>query len=148
MVYLEYNVYLTPNQKHKLTTCFRKKEECTLKIQPKVGTNKFLLTANQIQRLRNARAQKKSCTIDLTWDQIQQSGGFLSFLLPLAAAAAPFVGRTLAGLALSSGTKALYDKMKGKGLKRPKAQTVKGKRRPKRETLKGKGYILPWMVTK
>jgi len=57
----------------------------------------------------------------LSKTQIQQSGGFL---LPLLAAAAPFVAKTLSGLAVSSGAKTLYNK------------------------IRGKGYIMPWQVKK
>jgi hypothetical protein len=63
---LEYNVYLTPNQKEKLKTCFRNKTDCTLRIEPKNGNNKFKLTATQIQKLKTARAKNKSCDIKLS----------------------------------------------------------------------------------
>lgn len=61
--------------------------------------------------------------------QLQQSRGFLPFLLPLAATAA----RALAGTAIASGAKALFNKIQGKGIKKKKV---------------GAGYIMPWMVNK
>src|ERR1700731_4841761 len=114
---MEYNVYLTPNQKEKLKTCFRNKTDCTLRIEPKVGNNKFKLTSTQIQKLKTARAQNKVCDVKLSKTQLQQSGGFLPFLLPLAATLAPIAARALAGTAIASGDKALFNKIRGKGMK-------------------------------
>lgn len=134
---MEYNVYLSKNQKEKLKTCFNNKKGCTLRIEPKVGNNKLILTADQIQKLKTARSHNKSCDIKLSITQLEQSGGFLPFLIPLLAAAAPFVGKALAGTAISAGAQKIFDKISGKGVQ-PKKKTRKRK-------LKGQGYILPWM---
>jgi hypothetical protein len=128
---MDYMVYLSPNQKEKLKVAYRNKTDCSLRIEPKVGNQKLRLSQTQVKKLRDARANKKACEIKLSRTQIQQSGGFI---LPFLAAAAPFIARTLGGLAVSSGAKELYNKIRGKGL-----GTM-------RRTQRGKGYILPFML--
>ncbi len=95
---MEYNVYLTPNQRKKLKTCFTNKTECTLRIEPKVGNNKFKLTATQIQKLKTARAKNKLFDIKLSKTQLQKSGGFLPFLIPLATLQSLMKWGTVAGI--------------------------------------------------
>ncbi len=114
-------VYLSPNQKEKLKVAYRNKTDCSFRIEPKVGNQKLRLSQTQVKKLRDARANKKACDIKLSRTQIQQSGGWI---IPLLAAAAPFIARTLGGLAVSSGAKTLYNK------------------------IRGKGYIMPWQVKK
>jgi len=132
---LEYinSIYITLNQKEKLKTCFRNKTDFTLRIEPKVKAIRLKITATQIQKSKTARAHNKACDIKLSKTQLQQSGGFLPFLLPLAATLAPIAAKAIAGTAIASGTKALIDKIRGKGIKRKKPQ-------------KGRGYLMPWQV--
>lgn len=111
MGYLEYNVYLTPNQKDKLRLAYQNKRDCTLRIEPKTGNNKLRLTEVQVKKLREARSKNKSCDIKLSKLQIQQSGGFLPFLAPLL----PVLAKSALGAAAASGVNALIKKIKGKG---------------------------------
>jgi len=105
-------VYLSPNQKEKLKSAYRNKTDCSFRIEPKVGNQKLILTQTQVKKLRDARAHNKECDIKLSKTQIQQSG---CFLLPLLSSAAPFIARSLGGLAVSSGANTLYNKIRGKG---------------------------------
>ena len=131
------NVYLTDIQKKKLAKAFRDGKKCTIKIDPMLGNDNLRVTEEIAEKIRKARAEGASVRVTLSSKQLQLHGGFLPFLIPLAAELVPL----LAGTAITEGVRALVS---GSGTTNSRDQLGRISGSATGRT-SGSGYLLPFM---
>ena len=144
------NVYLSDLQQNKLAKAFRDGKKCTINIDPRLGNHTLQVTEETARKIRKARAEGVNVRVTLSSKQVQLHGGFIPFLIPLAAELGPI----LAGTAITEGVRALVDKISGNGLQAKTDQHVLGNgyilpfmslENKSNQNMVGNGYILPFM---
>ena len=117
--YFPIEIDLTEGQQKKVQSSIKNSQECTVRINPSVkGRSKLFVTQTQLNKLANAKKDKKSIDIKFSKEQLKhQTGGFLPLLGVLAASVLPFLGK--AALAGAAGTAASHvvNKIAGGGTK-------------------------------
>lgn len=122
--YIKFKVFLTDNQKDKLKSSIKKKESCSLIIQPNSSNFDLYLTKTQVDKLNDAKKRKKGAQIELSKTQLEKTGGFLPLLglvlKGLATGAASYAGAKAIEKAVGKGSIVPGTK-RGRGLKKTKS---------------------------
>lgn len=108
-MYVKTKVYLSDNQIGKIKSAFKNNQEVTLQINKSKPPNYDLhLTNTQLNQIEKGKRIKLSKT------QLEKTGGFLPFLIPLLTS----LGLGAVGSLGSFGTKKILEKISGSGLKK------------------------------